>query len=321
MKDKYGREIDYLRISLTDACNLKCVYCMPEHGVKFDNKDGALTHEDLDRIIKIFGRLGTKKLRFTGGEPLLRNDLDVLIATAKKSGIDKIAITTNAILLEDKIDSLVKAGLSEVNISIDTLDAKLFKELTRGGDLSKVLKSLDKCLAHGLKVKVNVVILNEINDKEFIDLCAMSIDKKVDVRFIELMPIGEGIKFKGKTEESLKKELTKSYELTADNQKVVSGPASYIKIKNSKGRVGFISAMSNHFCDSCNRIRITPDGFLKQCLHFRSGLSLKDLINENVDDKVLEGKIVETVFNKPLGHKFNEDKKAEDNRFMFQIGG
>lgn len=321
VKDKCGREIDYLRISLTDACNLRCIYCMPEKDVKFNNVEGALTNRELEKIINIFGELGTKKLRFTGGEPLLRKDLHCLIEVAKKSGVEKIAITTNGILLEEKLDSLVKAGLSEANISLDTLDEKRFSDITRGGDLNKVLSAIDKSLSLGMKVKINVVIINGINDDEFLDLCKLSVDKNLDVRFIELMPIGEGIRFKGKTEEQLMKLLKENHELEDSKNDGINGPARYVKIKNAKGRVGFISAMSEHFCDSCNRIRITPDGFLKQCLHFKSGLDLKKLINETDNKEILEDRIKETIFNKPVGHKFNEEKKSEDNRFMFQIGG
>lgn len=321
MKDKCGREIDYLRISLTDACNLRCIYCMPEKDVKFNNVEGALTNRELEKIINIFGELGTKKLRFTGGEPLLRKDLHCLIDVAKKSGIEKIAITTNGILLEEKLEQLVKAGLSEANISLDTLHEEKFSDITRGGDLHKVLKAIDKSLALGVKVKINVVIIDGINDNEFIDLCKLSINKKLDVRFIELMPIGEGIKFKGKTEEQLLGLLKKKYELEESHNEGINGPAKYVKIKGAKGKVGFISAMSEHFCDSCNRIRITPDGFLKQCLHFKSGLDLKKLIAQTEDKEFLEEKIKETIFNKPVGHKFNEEKKSEDSRFMFQIGG
>lgn len=321
MKDKCGREIDYLRISLTDACNLRCIYCMPEKDVKFNNVEGALTNRELEKIINIFGELGTKKLRFTGGEPLLRKDLHCLIDVAKKSGIEKIAITTNGILLEEKLEQLVKAGLSEANISLDTLHEEKFSDITRGGDLHKVLKAIDKSLELGVKVKINVVIIDGINDNEFIDLCKLSINKKLDVRFIELMPIGEGIKFKGKTEEQLLGLLKEKYELEESHNEGINGPAKYVKIKGAKGKVGFISAMSEHFCDSCNRIRITPDGFLKQCLHFKSGLDLKKLIAQTEDKEFLEEKIKETIFNKPVGHKFNEEKKSEDSRFMFQIGG
>lgn len=321
MKDKYGRKIDYLRISLTDACNLKCVYCMPENGIKFNNANGALSSEELKKIINIFAQLGTKKLRFTGGEPLLRKDLDQLIKIAKKGGVERIAITTNGILLEEKLDVLVQAGLSEVNISLDTLSAKRFSDITRGGDLNKVLNAIDKSLKLGLKVKINAVIIDGINDDEFIKLCEMSIDRDLDIRFIELMPIGEGTKFTGKTENDLRDELKKVYKIENADEISINGPAKYIRIENAKGRIGFISAMSNHFCDSCNRIRITPDGFLKQCLHFKSGLDLKNLLKKTDSNEILKEKIVETIFNKPLGHKFKEENKSEDKRFMFQIGG
>lgn len=321
MNDKYGRKIDYLRISLTDACNLKCVYCMPENGIKFNNASGALDNEELKKIIGIFGNLGTKKLRFTGGEPLLRKDLKDLISAAKANGIEKIAITTNGILLEEKLEDLVSAGLSELNISLDTLDAKKFSEITRGGDLDTVLRAINKSLKLGIKVKINAVIINEINEDEFIKLCKMSIDRDLDIRFIELMPIGEGVKFTGKTEDELRGQLEEFYSIENVEDNSINGPAKYVRINNAKGRIGFISAMSNHFCDSCNRIRITPDGFLKQCLHFKSGLDLKKLLNNSTNDEILKEKIVETIFNKPMGHKFIEDHKSEDKRFMFQIGG
>ncbi|MGL5615996.1 MAG: GTP 3',8-cyclase MoaA [Sarcina sp.] len=321
VKDKYGREIDYLRISLTDACNLRCIYCMPEENVKFNNVEGALSNEELEKIIDVFGSLGTKKLRFTGGEPLLRKDIDKLIYKAKSSGIEKIAITTNGILLVEKIESLVKAGLSEVNISLDTLDEERFKMITRGGELHRVLDAIDLSLKNGIKVKINAVMIDGINEDEFINLCKLSVDRDLDVRFIELMPIGEGIKFKGKTQEELLHKLKESFVVENLDKEGINGPANYVKIQNGKGRIGFISAMSNHFCDSCNRIRITPDGFLKQCLHFKSGINLKKLLEEEDSANILEEKIKDTIFNKPIGHKFNEEKKAEDNRFMFQIGG
>ena len=320
MIDRCGRKIEYLRISLTDACNLRCVYCMPESNVKFHNIKSTLDNKELKKIIKTFAGLGIKKLRFTGGEPLLREDLHELIEIAKESGIDKIGITTNAILLEEKLDKLVDAGLSEVNISLDTLDYDRFSNITRGGDLKKVLGAIDKSLEKKLKVKINVVIIDDVNDDEFIDLCSISLDKKVDVRFIELMPIGEGIKFKGKTQKELLGRLKASFKVEDAENEGINGPAGYVKIVGSSGKIGFISPMSNKFCDKCNRVRITSDGFLKECLHFKGGLDLKELVN-NQDELLLEKKLRESIFNKQTEHEFNEKKHSQDNKFMFEIGG
>ncbi|MGL5069001.1 MAG: GTP 3',8-cyclase MoaA [Sarcina sp.] len=320
MIDRCGRAIEYLRISLTDACNLRCVYCMPESNVKFHNIKSTLTNDELKKIIKTFAKLGIKKIRFTGGEPLLRDDLHELIKIAKLSGIDKIAITTNAILLEEQLEKLVDAGLSEVNISLDTLDYKKFSDITRGGDMNKVLRAIDKSLEKKLKVKINVVIIDGVNDNEFIDICKMSIDKELDVRFIELMPIGEGIKFKGKTQKELLETLKNSFDVEDAANEGINGPAGYVKIVGSKGKVGFITPMSNKFCDKCNRVRITADGYLKECLHFKAGLNLKELVND-ADESLLEEKLKISVFNKQTEHEFNEKKKSQDNKFMFEIGG
>ncbi|MGL4450129.1 MAG: GTP 3',8-cyclase MoaA [Sarcina sp.] len=320
MKDKCGRNIEYLRISLTDACNLRCVYCMPEKDVKFNNIKSTLTNQELKKIIKVFAKLGIKKIRFTGGEPLLREDLDQLIKIAKDSGINKIAITTNAILLEEKLDKLVDAGLSEANISLDTLDKQKFEDITRGGDLFKVLGAIDKALEKNIKVKINVVIIDGMNDDEFIELCKMSIDKNLDVRFIELMPIGEGLKFKGKTQKELLEKLEKEFKVSKVENVGVNGPAGYYRIHNAKGRIGFITPMSNKFCDKCNRVRITADGYLKECLHFKGGLNLKELVNDK-NENLLEENLKKSIFNKQTEHEFVEKKSSQDSKFMFQIGG
>ncbi|MGL4991396.1 MAG: GTP 3',8-cyclase MoaA [Sarcina sp.] len=320
LKDKCGRNIEYLRISLTDACNLRCVYCMPEDNVKFDNINSSLTNFELKKIIKVFAKLGIKKIRFTGGEPLLREDLDELIQIAKESGINKIGITTNGILLDKQIDKLVTSGLSEVNISLDTLIPQKFKDITRGGDIKKVFSAIDKALNKKIKVKINVVIIDGMNDNEFLDLCTMSIDKNLDIRFIELMPIGEGLKFKGKTQVELLNILKNNFEIENVINEGINGPANYVKIVNSKGNIGFISPLSNKFCDKCNRVRITPDGYLKECLHFKGGLNLKELVNDD-NEELLESELRKSIFNKQTEHEFIEKKSSQDKKFMFQIGG
>lgn len=320
MKDKFNRDIDYLRISLTEACNLRCIYCMPEEEVCF-KKDNGLTDEELKYLIDIFGDIGLKKIRFTGGEPLLRKSIVELVSKAKEKKIEKIALTTNGVLLHKYLDELINAGLNEINISLDSLNEEVFKKITRGGNLSYVLDSIKKAVNKGIKVKVNTVIVKGINDNEFLDLCKLSIDNKLDIRFIELMPIGEGIKYTGVSGKDLEKILKENFKVKEGKRDTDNGPAFYYKIEGAEGRVGFISALSNHFCESCNRIRITSDGELKQCLHFKSGLNLKNILREDNRREEIKERIRKTIYDKPKGHRFIEDKKTEDDRFMFQIGG
>lgn len=320
MKDKFNREIDYLRISLTEACNLRCIYCMPEGAVCF-KKDNGLTDEELKYLIDIFGDIGLKKIRFTGGEPLLRKNIVELVSKAKEKKVGKIALTTNGVLLHKCLDKLINAGLNEINISLDSLNEEVFKKITRGGNLSYVLDSIKRAVNKGIKVKINAVILKGINDNEFLDLCKLSIDHNLDIRFIELMPIGEGIKYTGVSGKDLEKILKENFNVKEAKRDKDNGPAFYYKIEGSEGRVGFISALSNHFCESCNRIRITPDGVLKQCLHFKSGLNLKNILREDTTREEIKERIEKTIYDKPKGHRFIEDKKTEDERFMFQIGG
>lgn len=320
MKDKFNREIDYLRISLTEACNLRCIYCMPEGNLSF-NQNNGLKDEELKEVIDIFSTLGLKKLRFTGGEPLLKKGIVDLINYAHLKGVKKIAITTNGVLLSRYLEDLVRAGLTEINVSLDSLDEKVFFDITRGGNLKDVLESIKKAIALGITVKINAVIIKDINEKDFIDLCKFSIENKADVRFIELMPIGEGVKYTGISGKVLESKLKENFNVEKCSNGQDNGPASYYKIENAKGRVGFISALSNHFCESCNRIRITPDGVLKQCLHYKSGLDLKKAFRNGETKEEITYKIKDTIYNKPQGHRFVEDKKTEDKRFMYQIGG
>ena len=314
MKDKFNREIDYLRISLTEACNLRCIYCMPEGDVCFKN-DNGLTDDEIKYLIDIFGDIGLKKIRFTGGEPLLRKNIVELVSKAKEKEIGKIALTTNGVLLPKYLDELINAGLNEINISLDSLKEDVFKKITRGGNLISVVESIKKAVNKGIKVKINAVIVKGINDNEFLDLCKLSIHHKLDIRFIELMPIGEGTKYTGVNGKDLEKILKENFNIKEAKSDKDNGPAFYYRIEGAEGRVGFISALSNHFCESCNRVRITPDGVLKQCLHFKSGLDLKNILREDT------ARIKETIYNKPQGHRFIEDRKTEDDRFMFQIGG
>lgn len=323
MKDKFGREIDYLRVSVTDKCNLRCIYCMDEKDNSFLKNDEKLTDDEIYRIVKESSKLGIKKVRITGGEPLVRTDLVKLVSKINSiPGIEEIYLTSNGILLADMIDELAVNGLKGVNISLDSLNEERFNKLTRLGKLNKVLEAIDKAIALGIKVKLNTVIVNDINKDEIIDFVNLTKEKEIDVRFIELMPIGIAINYKGATNEDVLKVISENY---SDYEEVVrsksGGPASYIKLKNAKGKIGFISAISNCFCEECNRIRLTPEGFLKQCLHFDYGIDLKSKLRTGITDEELRKLIYDNIYDKPEKHLFLEKSDHKELKFMNQIGG
>lgn len=323
MKDKFGREIDYLRVSVTDKCNLRCIYCMGEKDNNFLKNDEKLTDDEIYRIVKESSELGIKKVRITGGEPLVRPDLVKIVSKINSiPGIEEIYLTTNGILLADMIDELAANGLKGVNISLDSLNEERFNKVTRLGKLNKVLEAIDKSIALGIKVKLNTVIVNDINEDEIIDFVNLTKEKKIDVRFIELMPIGVAINYKGVTNEDVLKVISESY---SDYEEVVrsksGGPASYIKLKDAKGKIGFISAISNCFCEDCNRIRLTAEGFLKQCLHFDYGIDLKSKLRSGISDEELRKLIYDNIYDKPEKHLFLEKSDHKDLKFMNQIGG
>ncbi|MBB6623480.1 GTP 3',8-cyclase MoaA [Clostridium gasigenes] len=323
MEDKYGRKIDYLRISVTDNCNLRCIYCMKENHNDFLSSDKKLTDNEIYRIVLESAKLGIKKIRFTGGEPLVRKDIMNLIGRINKiEGIEEIYLTTNGILLLDQVENLAANGVKGVNISLDSLKPDRFKTLTRRGELKKVLEVIDKCIEHNIKVKLNTVIIGDINQDEILDFVELTKQKAIDVRFIELMPIGQGKLFKPVKNTKILEIIKSEYkELAEINRNISEGPAKYIRVNNSLGRVGFISAISNCFCDYCNRIRITPDGFLKQCLHWNYGVDLRTLLRNGISNEELNNIIKNNIYNKPEKHLFNEQNKNEEIRFMNEIGG
>lgn len=317
MIDKYNREIDYLRISLTDNCNLRCIYCMPNNEV-FNNINNILSFNDYKFIINVFSKIGIKKIRFTGGEPLLYENLDKLIRYTKDTcGIEDICMTTNAIGLYDKIDNLKINGLKKINISIDSLNEDKYKKITRGGDLKKVLKALDKCIDLGIKVKINCVLIKGLNDDELYDFINIAKYKNIDVRFIELMPLGEGLKMFNKGYINLKETLDNIDILTSIKCEEKS-VASYYKMNDSKGRVGMITPMSCSFCSDCNRIRMTSNGSIKLCLHSSEEIDIKPYLGNN--DKFLSI-LKKVIYTKPEKHKLVENKKSDTYRKMYQIGG
>ncbi|MEJ8553957.1 GTP 3',8-cyclase MoaA [Tepidibacter sp. Z1-5] len=323
MVDNTGRKIEYLRVSITDRCNLRCIYCMPKDGIELINHDEILTFEELYRIIKSSSSLGISKIRITGGEPLARKGIIEFIRNVKSiQGIEEVSLTTNGILLEEYLDELLKAGLDRINVSVDTLNEELYSKITRNKGLDKVLRGINAALDKGIKrVKINTVIVKEINNEEIMDFVELIEKIPVDVRFIELMPIGEGKKYTQVSNDEVKNIILKNRELIPFFNVKGSGPATYFKTKSSKGSIGFISPISHEFCSQCNRIRITPEGFLKLCLHWNDGVDLKKYLRNEVSDEELNNIIYKAIKQKPYRHEFKSQNKNSDCRNMSQIGG
>ena len=323
MKDKFGREIDYLRVSVTDKCNLRCIYCMDEKDNTFLKNDEKLTDDEIYRIVKESSELGIKKVRITGGEPLVKPNLVNLIGRINSiSGVEEIYLTTNGILLADMIDELALNGLKGVNISLDSLNEERFNKLTRLGKLNKVLEAIDKAIDLGIKVKLNTVIVNDINKDEIIDFVNLTKDKNLDIRFIELMPIGAAKNYKGTSNEEINQIINKNFKnIKVENKSKRSGPAKYIRIDNYKGKIGFISPISSCFCEDCNRIRLTSTGFLKKCLHYNYGVDLKSKLRAGISDEELRKLIYDNIYEKPEKHLFLDKSDHKEIKFMNQIGG
>lgn len=319
MLDNYGREIDYLRISLTENCNLRCIYCMPED-TKFDDSfiNKNISFDEYKIIIKNFTKLGIKKIRFTGGEPLMYAHLkDLIKYTSRDCGVDEIAITTNGIELSDNIEELKKCGLTKVNISLDSFDEDKYKKITRGGDLNKVLDAIEKCLKLDIKVKINCVFINGMNDSEFDKLIEITKTKPIDVRFIELMPIGQGEKIFEKGYINLRDKI-KDLENLKEYKTNEKSVADYYKLDGAVGRIGIITPMSCSFCNKCNRIRLTSEGNLKLCLHSEEEIDIKPYLTS---DESFINFIENTIKQKPKEHNLNEMKKSKTSRKMYQVGG
>lgn len=326
MIDIYNRKIDYIRISVTDRCNLRCVYCMPEEGITCAKHTEILSYEEIIFLCKVFSKIGISKIKITGGEPLVRKDLSYLIKEIKNiNGIDNVTLTTNGILLEEQIESLVEAGLDAINVSLDTLDENTYKKLTRVGQLKKVLNGINKALKYeNLNIKINCVPLEAENYEDILNVVKLAKNNNISVRFIELMPIGLGKDMKGISEDKIKEIVEEEFgRITPYDKPLGNGPSSYYTIDNFKGKIGFISAVTHKFCDSCNRVRLTSQGFLKTCLQYDKGADLRELVRSKINEEDLVQIIQNTIYNKPLKNNFFEENTLEDieKHTMSQIGG
>lgn len=319
VRDSFGREINYLRVSLTDRCNLRCKYCMPKGGIenKLEHKD-TLNLEEIYHIIEELAGLGISKIRFTGGEPLVRRGIVDLISMTKKiPGIKEIAMTTNALLLKKYAKELKEAGLDRVNISLDTLNRDKYKEITRGGSLEKVLEGIEIAKEVGLTpIKINTVLIGGFNDSEIEDFINLTIYDDIDVRFIELMPIGEAQDFSEDNFISNDLIIERNPELIQVIKADKASPANYYKHPDAKGKIGIINPISCKFCSNCNRIRLTSTGKLKLCLHSNREIDLRSPIRNGDNIRDL---LIDSILSKEKEHKL-EDKEYI-SRNMNQIGG
>ncbi|MEG6616852.1 GTP 3',8-cyclase MoaA [Peptococcaceae bacterium 1198_IL3148] len=325
MLDGYKRNISYLRISVTDRCNLRCVYCMPPDGVEQMSHDEVLTLEETFQLVKAATLLGIRKVRLTGGEPLVRLGIvDLVEKINSLPEIDDISMTTNGILLKKMGKDLKKAGLKRVNISLDSLQADTFQEITRNGDLKQVIAGIEEALSLGLEpVKLNTVVVRGVNLGEVVDFARWTKETPIHVRFIELMPIGTSSPWAGECfvpaqeiKEIIEGQLGKmddEYKLTG------SGPAKYYRLSNAAGTIGFITAMSNHFCANCNRLRLTANGQLRPCLFDKREIDVKSALRAGSSDMELAKIIAQAVSLKPDRHHMQQG--WNDLRVMSQIGG
>lgn len=314
--DPFGRAISYLRVSVTDRCDLRCTYCMSEQ-MTFLPRQDLLTLEELDRLCSAFVARGTRKLRITGGEPLVRRDIVALFRSLSRhlqsGALHELTLTTNGTQLAQHAEALAAAGVKQINVSLDTLEDDKFHKITRRGDFGKVMAGLDAAQAAGLKVKINTVALAGINDDEFDNLVRWSHGRGMDLTFIEVMPLGEDFGRAPDTFLSLKevrRRLSQTFDLTPLPDRT-GGPARYDAVAETGGRIGFITPLSHNFCKSCNRVRVTCTGTLFMCLGQNDAADLRAPLRASSRDDALHAAIDAAIARKPKGHDFVADRLAE----------
>lgn len=324
LTDSFDRQVRYLRLSVTDRCNLRCTYCMAEN-MTFLPKSKVLSLEEMTLVGKAFIELGVEKIRLTGGEPLVRNGIvELAQQLGKLDGLRELVMTSNGVLLDQFAQPLRDAGMSRINISIDSLKEDRFKALTRFGNLGDVMRGIDAACDAGFdKIKLNAVVLKGTNDDEVVDLVQFAVDKGLDISFIEEMPLGEidgHIRSETAIESrSIREQIEDRFRLeTSDNHDRAGGPSKYMKIANSSSRVGFISPMSDNFCASCNRVRVTAEGLLLLCLGNEHSLDLREIIRNQPAS--LKQAIVDSMQRKPERHYF-DPKDITITRHMSATGG
>ena len=321
INDAYNRPINYLRVSVTDRCNFRCLYCMPPGGVQLIPHEDVLRYEEIELIVRAAASLGLSKVRLTGGEPLVRLGIANLVHDiAKVPGIDDLALTTNGVLLTAKARDLARAGLRRVNVSLDTLRPERFYRVTRGGELAKVLAGIEAARAAGLTpVKINTVVVRGLNDDEVADIARTTIERDWHVRFIELMPLGRSSDWAHDGYVSTE-EIKARVETLGPLTPAGNGPARYYRLPGATGTVGFISPVSEHFCFQCNRLRLTADGKLRPCLLRADEVDLRAALRDGAGVAEVAELIARAVRLKPEGHGLAKHEPPA-GRTMSQIGG
>ena len=328
--DPFGRAVSYVRVSVTDRCDFRCVYCMSEHMTFLPRKD-LLTLEELDRLCSAFVARGTRKLRITGGEPLVRHDVMKLFRALSRhlasGALEELTLTTNGSQLARFAAELADCGVKRINVSLDTLDPARFKSLTRTGDFARVMAGIDAALAAGLKVKLNAVALKGVNEDEFIPLARFAHERGMDMTFIEVMPLGE-LDGPARVDQYLpmtqvREILSQAFTLDEIDYRT-GGPARYMRAAETGGRVGFITPMTHNFCESCNRVRLTCTGTLYMCLGQEDAADLRAPLRASEGNELLNAAIDEAIGRKPKGHDFVIDRrhnKPAVARHMSVTGG
>ena len=323
--DRFGRRHTYLRVSVTDRCNLRCRYCMPEEGIVWQDKNNLLSFEEIERLVRLFADLGITKVRLTGGEPLARHDLHLLVRKLHSiGGIEKLAMTTNATLLSAELPKLRSAGLEELTVSLDTLRPERFREITFRDEFETVWQGIESAISLGYSpIKLNVVLMGGVNEDEILDFVQLATERPILVRFIEYMPF----KSNGWTSARLVpykmalERIRERFEVDAITSEDPSFVAREFSVNRGSGTIGFITSMTEDFCSTCSRIRLTPDGAVKSCLHYAEEFSLRDAMRDGASDQDLEAIIRLSVAGKPERHAPQEELYQIENRTMIEIGG
>lgn len=322
--DPFGRRIEYVRLSMTDKCNLRCFYCLPKGFKSFENPVNRLSFDEIERVIGAFGELGVHRVRLTGGEPLVRKNLAQLSSRlARLPGIDDLSLSTNASLLESQAEALYTAGIRRINVSLDTLDHCRYAEITGGGKLDAVMKGLRKAREVGFNpIKINMVVMKDAPVDEHRRVMEYCMQHDFTLRFIEMMPMGLPGQNGSELYLSLKKvkqRLDRHYDLVPGLM-TGGGPARYYRINGTDFQIGFITPISQHFCETCNRVRISVDGTLYLCLGQEDKVELRSLLRAGISDEALKQTIVDAIAKKPERHEFNQ-KPNQVVRFMSMTGG
>lgn len=321
MKDNWNRQIDYMRISVTDRCNLRCTYCMPAEGAEWMKEEDVLTFSEILTIARAGAEIGITRLKITGGEPLTRAETPLLIKELKMiPGIQQVTLSTNGVLLGRYLEALLEAGLDSVNVNLPSMDPERYKEITRGDFFTTVLSNIRLAAESGLKVRINCVAREDLTEQDLLGYLALAKEYQVDIRFIEMMPIGYGKGQKVYENDQIRQRLDAlTGSLPSESDYRGNGPAVYVEYPGISGKIGFISAISHGFCESCNRVRLTAAGDLKLCLNEAVGVSLKRLAGNGVE--AVEEAILQALHKKPRAHLFYEDGDNKELKSMFQIGG